>query len=201
MTQLVDWASATRPLAGVQESGDACLVRARRGSALIAVVDGLGHGPDAAAAARRAIKLLEEGEGKDPAATLQRCHESMRSTRGVVASLARFDGERDTMTWAGVGNVGGVVLRSMMGLSRVQEVMRTGSGVVGRQLPAIQSETLPIAPGDTLVFATDGIRPQFARDLEHPLVLQEAADRILGAFGRDDDDALVVVARYRGMAS
>jgi serine phosphatase RsbU (regulator of sigma subunit) len=31
------------------------------------------------------------------------------------------------------------------------------SGVVGYQLPTLRASTLPIAPGDLLIFATDGI--------------------------------------------
>lgn len=164
--QLVEWASAARAHVGAQESGDACLVRALPGSALVAVVDGLGHGAEAAAAARRAIALLGDSDWGDPVAALRRCHDGLRTTRGVAMSLARFDGDRDIMTWAGVGNVEGVVLRSMKDSISGQAALRQGNGIVGRKLPALHATVLFVTPGDTLVFATDGIRPQFARDLE-----------------------------------
>jgi phosphoserine phosphatase RsbX len=51
---------------------------------------------------------------------------------------------------------------------------------------------------DVLVLATDGVRPVFGewpRPSEPP---EDVAARILAAQGRDSDDALVLVARYRG---
>jgi serine/threonine protein phosphatase PrpC len=201
IAQLVEWASASRPLVADQESGDADWVRAFPDAALIAVVDGLGHGAEAAAVARRAIGLLAAANGEPPLAALRRCHEGLRSTRGVVMSVAGFEAGRGTMTWTGVGNVAGVLLHPMTGARPHQTVLRPCRGVVGRHLPSLHAETLSVSPGDTLVFATDGIDERFMADLEVPESLQEGADRILAAFGGAADDALVVMARYRGAAS
>src|SRR5437867_365164 len=49
---LVHWAVATLALEGERESGDLHLVQPVTDGVLIAVVDGLGHGEEAAAAAR-----------------------------------------------------------------------------------------------------------------------------------------------------
>jgi len=46
--------------------------------------------------------------------------------------------------------------------------------------------------------ATDGIRPEFSDDLSADDVPQRMADRLLTQFRREADDALVLVARYRG---
>src|SRR5437764_14087643 len=40
-----------------------------------------------------------------------RCHKRLRSTRGVVMSLASFDARESIMTWIGIGNVAGLLLR------------------------------------------------------------------------------------------
>jgi negative regulator of sigma-B (phosphoserine phosphatase) len=116
----------------------------------------------------------------------------------VVLSLAHFDGDLGTMTWTGVGNIAGVLLRPIQAMNSGHVGLRPGRGVVGRLLPALRSDVVPVTPGDTLVLASDGINPQFVLDLEYPDSLQVAADRILADFGSATDDALVVIARYRG---
>src|SRR5258706_7005854 len=106
-TRRVEWAKASRPIAPGQVSGDLCLVRESAHGVLVAVVDGWGHGPDAASAAQRAVALLGGGGLDRPIEVVRRCDEGLRGSRGVVLSLAWFDSAMDTMTWIGVGNVAG----------------------------------------------------------------------------------------------
>src|SRR5262249_60931351 len=54
----VDYAVATRPLRGEEESGDLHFVIPRPRGAIVAVADGLGHGYQAAVAAKGAGKKL-----------------------------------------------------------------------------------------------------------------------------------------------
>src|SRR5436190_12658463 len=72
---------------------------------LAAVMDGLGHGPEAASAARQAAGILEASAGEPVIALVQRCHDGLRRTRGVVMSLASFTVRDSAMAWIGVGNV------------------------------------------------------------------------------------------------
>jgi len=199
-TRLVEWAKASRPIAPGEVSGDLCLVREAAQGVLVAVVDGLGHGPDAASAAQRAIALVGGGALDRPIEVVRRCHAGLQGSRGVVLSLAWFDAALDTMTWIGVGNVTGALVRLDPAASPRQESLVCGRGVVGRQLPPLRAEILPVAHGDTLVLATDGIQPAFASDLSSARAPRLTADRILAEHGRGADDALVVVARYRGAA-
>jgi len=57
---------------------------------------------------------------------------------------------------------------------------------------------VPVAPGDLLIFATDGIREGFAEGLPTDATPQQLADQILARSGKGTDDALVLVARYAG---
>jgi hypothetical protein len=57
---------------------------------------------------------------------------------------------------------------------------------------------MPLARGDLLIFATDGIRRDFADDLMPTGSCREIADRILQQYAIGTDDALVLVARYLG---
>jgi phosphoserine phosphatase RsbX len=174
------------------------VVQASAGGVLAAVVDGLGHGDGAAVAAEAAAAVLASHAGEPPAALIRRCHEALRSTRGAVMSLAWFDPRQGTMTWLGVGNVEGTLLRADPGASRREESLFLAGGVVGGRLPPLRTSALPVARGDTLIFATDGVEAGFTRDLTADDSPQRIADAILARHRKETDDALVLVARYGG---
>lgn len=195
---LIEWGVAALTLPGQAESGDRHVVQPFRGGLLVAVVDGLGHGDEAAAAARIAITALERHADHPVIPLLESCHEHLRSTRGAVLSLASFDGVEGTMTWLGVGNVEGQLVRADPDANPRHESLLLRGGVVGRQLPPLHPSIIAIMPGDTLIFATDGIGGEFARGVTASDPPQETADRILARYGKRTDDALVLVARYVG---
>jgi negative regulator of sigma-B (phosphoserine phosphatase) len=196
---LVEYAVAKFVLPGQCESGDHHLVCCNQSGILIAAIDGIGHGEEAANAAKAAISMLQANVEEPVISLVERCNEGLRSTRGVVMSLASIDPEHGMMTWLGVGNVQGVLMRAGARTGSVQEVLLLRGGVVGSQLPALQAAVLPIAKGDTLVFVTDGIRGEFVEGLSALESPQRAADRILKQHGRGNDDALVLVVRISGV--
>src|SRR5271156_4942431 len=186
-------------LPGETESGDQDLICANHDSVLIAAMDGIGHGAEAAGAARSATAVLRSYADDPIISLIERCHDELRKTRGVVISLASIDVSRGMMTWLGVGNVQGVLMRAGARKGTVQEVLLLRGGVVGSQLPALQAAVLPIRRGDTLVFVTDGIRGEFVEGLSALESPQRAADKILKQHGRGNDDALVLVVRIIGV--
>lgn len=196
-TASLEWAAATAILAGEKESGDRHFVRCRSDTALVAVVDGLGHGAEAAAAARVAVDTLQEYADEPVLSLIRRCHECLRPTRGAVMSLASFGFRDGMLTWVGVGNVAGFLLRADH--RSPTETLLLRSGVVGDQLPPLQAAVLPVAPGDVLVFATDGVRSDLAANIVVNVSLQTTADRILAKCNKGTDDALLVLARYHGI--
>lgn len=190
---LLDWAWAGSALEA--ESGDLHVVAEFPDGVLVGVIDGLGHGIEAAASASVAASVLSSSAGDPLEALVERCHEALRRARGAVMSLARFEGP--SMTWAGVGNVEGLLVRGDGG---VRETIPLRGGIVGYHLPCLRVATLPVAPGDTLILATDGIRGGFGEALSPRATPQALADRILALHARGSDDALVLVARYLGAA-
>jgi negative regulator of sigma-B (phosphoserine phosphatase) len=196
---LVEYGMAKSILPGQGESGDRHLVCCGGDGILIAAIDGIGHGEEAANAAEAAISILKASPDEPVISLLERCHEGLRSTRGVVLSLASIDPKHGMMTWVGVGNVQGVLMRAGAKKGRVEEVLLLRGGVVGSQLPALQAAVLPIAKGDTLVFVTDGIRSEFVEGLSTLESPQRAADKILKQHSRGNDDALVLVLRLTGV--
>ena len=71
---------------------------------------------------------------------------------------------------------------------------------MGYQLPTLQASVIPIRRGDTLILATDGIRSNFAEGLTMSDPPQKMAEHILDRHGKDTDDALALVVRFRGRA-
>src|SRR5258708_20036676 len=162
---MVDYGIAKFVLPGENESVDHHLVRCSQSGILIAALDGIGHGQEAASAAKAAVSILKSGLDEPVISLVGRCHDGLRSTRGVVMSLASIDPERGMMTWLGVGNVQGPLLRAGSNKPARQEPLLLRAGVVGLQLPSLQAAVLPISKDDTLIFATDGVRDDFTEVL------------------------------------
>lgn len=192
---LIDWGVALRPLAGESESGDRHVLAEVPNGELVAVMDGLGHGPIASQAATIAAATVEAYAHEPPAFLFQRCHERLKRTRGVVMSVAAFDPD-GTLTWLGVGNVVGVLARAQAGTSARRDWLLVRGGVVGDRLPTLRHSILRVRQGDTLYMATDGISDDFTRDIGSRDPPQRIADDILRRYARATDDALILVARY-----
>lgn len=192
---ILEWGVASALAPGESESGDQYLVEPYEGGVLVAVVDGLGHGSEAAASAASAVKTLRSEPQAPLIWLMKRCHEALIGARGAVMSMAAFNEHYGIITWSGVGNVEAILLRA--GQTRPEVLLRRG-GVVGYQLPPLSASVITVAAGDTLILATDGIRTQFADAIRLGDLPQTIADRILKDYGRGDDDALVLVAEYRG---
>lgn len=187
---------AARPIAGEHVSGDRH-VAVSSTRLVVAVIDGLGHGPEAAHAAGRAAEIVETHPDERPDALLRRCHDALRNTRGAAMTVASIDPVVGEMTWLGVGNVQATVLQRRTRDARREWVPLRG-GVVGYLLPALRPGTVRLQRDDVLVLATDGVRPVFGEWPAPAEAPQDVADRILADQSRGTDDALVLVARYRG---
>lgn len=193
----IEWATAARTLGGESVSGDLHVVADFPGGALVGVVDGLGHGPEAALAAEAAVAMLERDAGASVGTLIATCHEGLRRTRGVVMSLASISSVANTVSWAGIGDVEAVLLRTENTGRRRESIILRG-GVVGYQLPPVRETTLPIGRGDVLIFCTDGVRADFISEVANDREPQAIADDVLARYAKSTDDALVMVVRYRG---
>jgi phosphoserine phosphatase RsbX len=199
---LIDLGVAHRTLKGEQESGDAWVLTRFDGGVLLAVIDGLGHGPEAAHPAQLARRALQAEPHTDLVSLIGRCHIALRHTRGAVMTLVQIHLSGPSMTWVAVGNVEGRLVRGQRPHERAShpsEAVLLMGGVVGYQLPALKPATLALHPGDTVMLATDGLRAAALETLsKHSASAQEQADSLLATHGRDTDDALVLIARYQG---
>lgn len=196
--EVLTWAVAEAPFPNERESGDRYVVQRSANGILIAVVDGIGHGVEAAAAAKIAASTLEAHAWESPIALLLRCHDDLKGTRGAVMTLAFIHRRDRTLTWIGVGNVEAVLFHETGAEPTGPDRALLRSGVIGYRLPTLRAEVLPLTPRDTLVIVTDGIKPDFDRGLKLSGDPQRIAESILAGHQNGLDDALVVVARYLG---
>jgi negative regulator of sigma-B (phosphoserine phosphatase) len=200
-----DWPAALErgvagtPIAGESRSGDLAVFAGYAGGALVAVIDGLGHGDEAADASEAAAAVIREHRSAAVDELLQRCHETLRRTRGAVMTLAWFDLERSQLAWAGVGNVEARLVRGAAVFGDRHDSALVLGGVIGYNLPkVVRPSVMELRPGDAVAFATDGIEADYSVSLAPKLPAQELAERILERHGKGTDDALAVVVRYLG---
>lgn len=197
----IEWATASRPLGGEHVSGDQPVVVDVLGTAaLFGVIDGLGHGAAAATAATSAVGVIDGAAGEPLDVLFGLCHRQLASTRGVAMTLARIDFGSETLQWMGVGNVEADLLAKSPSGMETRVSARLAGGIVGYQIPGITPpERIPIRPGYLLVIASDGIGEGYLDSVDFTASAAMIAERILREYGRQTDDALVLVARHRGV--
>lgn len=185
--------SASRPFSGEDRNGDAWACWETPSGIRVAVIDGLGHGPRAAAAAAELERLLVEAADCGLEQLVERAAQRSRGSRGAVAMLVEVR-ERE-LSFVGVGNVEGRLLQA----GREQRLLGARGffgGPVGRARPQV----LPLEPDWTLYLYTDGVSSRFPlagpEDGREP---QDVVDAILEGYGRATDDATVVMVRRRAV--
>ena len=179
----VEWAVATRCRRGETTSGDLAVVTLLPEGVLVAGIDGLGHGDEAARAARRAAEVLRQSPSRDLVLLVERCHAALKGTRGAAISLAFVSPSDRGVTWLGVGNVEGRVLSGDPSAMRPKGSLPLGNGVPGHELPPVRAATLELRTGDILVLATDGVAAVFADSLDVSGSAQAISERILAEHG------------------
>jgi serine phosphatase RsbU (regulator of sigma subunit) len=188
-------AGASRPFPGEIVNGDAWVIHQYDDVLRLSVIDGLGHGPDAAAAAQAALNCLDRIGDTEPAATIQACHDVLGRTRGAVMSVARIDNALQRLRYAGVGNVEARLQRDDS-----EHRLISFRGVVGVVLPTIRTFEESLSSTWRLIVHTDGVRARFdlAAEVDGETIDDEWAERFLLRWARPTDDATVVVVSREG---
>jgi hypothetical protein len=199
----IEWATAGRPLPGEHVSGDQPIaIGIGDDAALFGVIDGLGHGPAAATAARRAVDALNSARTERLEVLVQRCHRVLGGTRGVAMTLARVDFGAATLTWTGVGNVAAdLVAKAATGI-HVRSSARLSAGIVGYRIPEMKpAQVVSIRAGDLIVITSDGIAEDHLEHIDFAASATVIAEEILSKHAKETDDAMVLAARRRGAST
>jgi serine/threonine protein phosphatase PrpC len=184
---------ATRPCPLMSVNGDTFVIKQWGESALVGVIDGVGHGPFAHSAAQDARQYVERHYDQPLADIFLGVARTCRATRGVVMGLARFDWGKGTLTFASVGNVEARVFDSPAPMNFV--VPRGILGLTARRPVVTQHRW---APSNVMVLYSDGLITHWRwSDFPHLAEASAtvAAQELLRAFAREADDATVVVVK------
>jgi phosphoserine phosphatase RsbX len=196
----IEWATAGRPRPGEHVSGDRSVATGiGDAAALFAVLDGLGHGPDAASVAMSAAEALERNCGERVEVLVRLSHRVLSGTRGAAMTLARVDFEAGQLHWTGVGNVcANLIAKTAAGI-QVRSSARLAAGIVGFRIPEIAPpQVVPIRIGDLIVITSDGIADDYLEYLDFAAPATTIAEHILTKHAKENDDAMVLAARHRG---
>ena len=158
------------------------------------VIDGLGHGTEAAVVAREAVNLFHRHCEQAPTDLLQTLHLGLRHTRGGAVAVARVHWHSQTITFAGLGNIAAAVV----GQDGQTRRMVSHNGTAGHNARKIQSFEYPFITGALLAMHSDGLSGTWSMD-RYPGALRSAPALIAGVLYRDQargrDDATVVVSK------
>jgi anti-sigma regulatory factor (Ser/Thr protein kinase) len=181
------------PKAGEEVCGDAWTLVQGRGRLVLLVVDGLGHGRDAAVAARAAVAAAERNAARNAAELLETVHAALRPTRGAAAAVMLLQPESELCTICGVGNIAAMIRSAGRTRSMVSH-----NGTLGHQVHKMQEFSYPFPRGSLLIAHTDGIATHWdlaaypGLEARHPAIVAAALCR---DFDRGRDDLTVVALR------
>lgn len=187
--------AASRPHPLMEVNGDTFVIKQWDASALIGIIDGLGHGQHALTASLAARQYVETHYDQPLDSIFRGTDLACRSTRGVVMALARFDWNANspniTLTFASVGNV---EVRVIDKHESMNFVVRRGILGVNAPNPVVTEHRWNL--GSTMILYSDGISSNWS-GLEFPDVAkvsaQSTAQRLLRHLARNEDDATVLV--------
>jgi len=180
-------AQRMRPYPGFTSSGDLVVVRQAASCTMLAVIDVLGHGPDAAEVAVRAGEYLRSADlNADVEAWMQGLHEALARTRGAAAGLGRA--EAGALEVAVVGNIEVRCCGTRVGVIATP-------GIVGRRMRRLRSFSFPMRGGDRLAMHSDGLRHvDLAATRE--LSVEPACDHLMHEFAVAIDDASLLLTDF-----
>jgi anti-sigma regulatory factor (Ser/Thr protein kinase) len=159
----------------------------------VLVVDGVGHGSEAARAAETALGILPRTRDSSPTQTLERIHDALRPTRGAAATLIDIDPDRRVARSCGVGNV----CASVQAAGTTRHLV-AHNGTLGHGHVRIQEFQSPWPADALLVMYSDGLQSRWNLDA-YPGIAERHPTLIAGVlyrdFARGNDDATVVVVK------
>jgi anti-sigma regulatory factor (Ser/Thr protein kinase) len=181
------------PKPGEQFPGDDWMAEQHGARIVIAVADGLGHGPLAAEASRTAMRLIRQQVAGGPERRVVAVHAGLKSTRGGAVAVAEVDLGRNIVRFCGLGNISAVILSD-----GAERRLVSQNGTAGHTAGRISEFTYPWPPGAMLVLHSDGLTTRW--DLgrypgltgRHPSLIAAVLYR---DFNRGRDDITVIAAR------
>ena len=186
------------PKAGESVAGDGWLFERSGDYRTILVVDGLGHGPNAARAARAATDAFAAHASAAPAALMEICHGALATTRGAAGAVARITAAKSAGSFAGIGNIA-----CRVESTRERRQLVSHSGTLGHVMRRVQEFEFAFPAGALLILHSDGLKSHWT-SADYPGLMSKHAGLIAGVLYRDhdrgQDDVTVVVLKNKALA-
>jgi anti-sigma regulatory factor (Ser/Thr protein kinase) len=183
------------PVRGEELSGDSWDLKPSALGFRFLIVDGVGHGPDAAAASAQALRILQASVDWTLMELMERMHDGLRSGRGAVAAVAELSRGDDTVRFAGVGNISGVLWSAQ----RPQNMVSM-NGTLGHGVIRVREFSYAWPPDALLILHSDGLGTRWNLD-DYPGLASRTAPVVAAVLYRDftrgRDDVTVLVVRRR----
>jgi serine/threonine protein phosphatase PrpC len=216
----LEFGVATRPHPAMEVNGDEFVIKTWGESALVGVIDGLGHGQFAHDAAATARQFVESHYDQPLASIFLGVARACRSTRGVVMALARFDfGEQYRVTGQTVQNsfssqyinstvklsfasIGNIETRVFGNPGKFNFMVRRG--VLGGSAPNAVVTEHPWEQNGIMALFSDGLMTHWKwEDFPGFMDLPAAAiaQQLLHKLARDEDDATVMIIKRKSELS
>jgi hypothetical protein len=181
-----------RPADGFAGSGDAVVAREHAGRIMLAIIDVLGHGPEAHAVAVSAEAALDATSLSDPESAIMMLHDRLTNSLGAAAGIATVDSFTGHGRFVGVGNT----VARVFGDTERRFV--SVDGVLGQRRPGLRPVEFSLEPGEVLVMHSDGVSSRFLL-ADYPMLRADEpnviAREVIRRFGRNHDDAACLAAR------
>jgi len=189
---MIEVSTAQRGIYGDRICGDAVAVIERPRGVLVAVADGLGHGPLAHEASETFCGYVRAHHGASLESLIVGSTTAMSSTRGAAVGLVDIDEAEGTLEYAGVGNI------ELRAVSRERITPVSLPGIVGTRLRRVKSFRYTVSSEDLFAVFSDGVSSRFDLEDYRSLSSREIAERILSDHGKQHDDATCVIVRVDG---
>jgi len=184
-------------------------------AAFLLVVDGIGHGPEAALVARKVIDIAERHHDYELERLARACHDAALDTRGAALGIARIARGAEELQFLGVGNVAiqvcttdakrrspkssGIFSLNPAELGVSCRQLAANSGIVGYRIPThLRAFSCDYHLGDVVAMYSDGITRKF--DVRTEVVSGEPdaevlAKTVMARYATHTDDVTVVVLK------
>jgi anti-sigma regulatory factor (Ser/Thr protein kinase) len=183
------------PMRGEHECGDAWAVWSAGGLTSVFVVDGLGHGREAAHAARLAVATFRRHAERPAPEVIALVHATLKPTRGAAVALAELDERSGTLRYCAIGNIAAAIARP----DGEEQHLITLPGIAGHVARRVQTYSYAWPRGSLLVMHSDGIGTHWSLS-RYAGLARHRPDVVAGVIYRDHrrgtDDATTVVTRH-----
>jgi anti-sigma regulatory factor (Ser/Thr protein kinase) len=184
---------ALAPYPGEMVCGDNWTWNNSANGRTVMLVDGSGHGVEAARAAEVAISTFSQNADAACEDLVERMHRALAPTRGGALAVARIDTAARVVRFVGVGNISAVVVSAGQARHMVSH-----NGTAGHVAPRIREFAYEYTGDPLVILHSDGLTSRWdlasypGLTAQHPSLI---AGVLLRDHRRDRDDASVVAMR------